>query len=240
MLLGIHLIHGHCKIAEVTVLLGSYFEEPRGCWAKATPIEQIGRLTVHGHIFAVGNDGPCAYEYQESPLPDLSGVGRGFLEDFVDYLEHCITGLIGLQLDNVDALESALLGADWDCKVDIWNLGLIIWELAEGRLLFDGLWTPNDNYTPEAHLAQMTAVFGSIPRQLLDRSRNRDRYFDADGHLLKPSTFPPCSMEQFSKNTDRSGLEREEFLRFIESMVAPDPEDRPDASKLLESPWLAQ
>ncbi|KND88077.1 Serine/threonine-protein kinase SRPK [Tolypocladium ophioglossoides CBS 100239] len=133
-----------------------------------------------------------------------------------------------------------ILGAGWDCKVDIWNLGLIIWELAEGRLIFDGMWTSNDQYTPEAHLAQITAVFGSIPRRLLDRSKNRDRYFDADGRLLEPSTFPPCALEQLSKNTDLSGSEREEFLRFIGSIVRPDPEDRPDARELLQSPWLAR
>ncbi|KAH6982480.1 hypothetical protein EDB80DRAFT_736869 [Ilyonectria destructans] len=98
-LLGIHLIHGHFKIPDDTVLLGSNFEEPRGRWAKVTPIEEIDRSTVHGHIFGVGEDGLCAYEYQESPLPDFSSVGRGFLIDFVDYLtKHCITGLIGLQV----------------------------------------------------------------------------------------------------------------------------------------------
>ncbi|KPM35260.1 hypothetical protein AK830_g11315 [Neonectria ditissima] len=74
-----------------------------------------------------------------------------------------------------------ILGADWDYKVDIWNLGLIIWELAEGKLLFDGMWTSKGPYTPEAHLAQITAVFGGMPKHLLDRSKNRDRYFDADG-----------------------------------------------------------
>ncbi|KAK7419416.1 hypothetical protein QQX98_003368 [Neonectria punicea] len=81
-----------------------------------------------------------------------------------------------------------ILGADWDYKVDIWNLGLIIWELAEGKLLFDGMWTPSDQYTPEAHLAQMTAVFGRVPRCLLDRSKKRDRYFDTDG------TYVPLSL----------------------------------------------
>ncbi|EXU97719.1 serine/threonine protein kinase domain protein [Metarhizium robertsii] len=132
-----------------------------------------------------------------------------------------------------------ILEANWDHKVDVWNLGLIIWELAEGRLLFDGMWTPSGPYSPEAHLAQITAVFGSIPRPLLDRSKNRHRYFDTDGKLLKPSAFPPCSLEQFSKNPDLSGAEKKSFLHFIRSMVRTDPEERLDARKLLESPWLA-
>lgn len=138
-----------------------------------------------------------------------------------------------------------------------------IWELAEGQLLFDGAWNLSDQYTPDAHLAQITAIFGSIPTRLLNRSKSREKYFDADGidilnlpgidcltlatelvltdagQLLKPSTFPPCSLEQFSKNGDVSGSEKEKFLRFIESMLRPDPEDRPDARKLRESPWLS-
>ncbi|POR39117.1 Uncharacterized protein TPAR_00676 [Tolypocladium paradoxum] len=131
-----------------------------------------------------------------------------------------------------------ILGADWDYKVDIWNLGLIIWELAEGRLLFDGTWTANAPYTPEAHLAQMMAVLGKLPEALLARSKNRDQYFDVEGNLLQPSSFPPCSLDQFSKNPDLSGPERKAFLGFIESMIRLNPEERPDASKLLESEWL--
>ncbi|KAF7552117.1 hypothetical protein G7Z17_g4551 [Cylindrodendrum hubeiense] len=74
-----------------------------------------------------------------------------------------------------------ILGADWDYKADIWNVGLIIWEFMEGKVLFDGTWKPKDSYTPEAHLAQMTAVLGNMPKQLLDRSTNRDKYFKSDG-----------------------------------------------------------
>ncbi|KAF4501612.1 C6 transcription factor [Fusarium agapanthi] len=72
-LLGIHLIHGHFEILVDTVLNS---EESRGLWAKTTPIEQIDRSAVHGPIFVVGQDGLCAYEYQESPLSYLSSVGR--------------------------------------------------------------------------------------------------------------------------------------------------------------------
>lgn len=131
------------------------------------------------------------------------------------------------------------LGADWDYKVDIWNLGLIvaspslqipalstsiitfsgqIWELAEGALLFDGSWSPKDQYTPEAHLAQITAILGSIPTRFLERCEDRDVYFDAAGmyaplglrgtvtalaeewltcvgHLFKPSPWSLWSLE---------------------------------------------
>ena len=43
------------------------------------------------------------------------------------------------------------------------------------------MWTAESKYTTEAHLAQMSAVLGDMPRRLLDRSKNRGRYFDVGG-----------------------------------------------------------
>ncbi|KAI1413029.1 hypothetical protein F5Y13DRAFT_40654 [Hypoxylon sp. FL1857] len=98
-LLGIHLIHGHFMIPEGTVLLGKNFEGPKGRWAKVTQIEAINPTTVHGHIFVLEKDGLCAYEYQDGALPDLSGVGKGFLQEFVNYLvANKLTDLLGLQV----------------------------------------------------------------------------------------------------------------------------------------------
>jgi serine/threonine-protein kinase SRPK3 len=161
-----------------------------------------------------------------------------------------------------------ILGAEWDHKVDIWNLGVIVWELAEGKVLFDGAWTANAPYTAEAHLAQMTAIMGRMPEALLARSKNRNQYFDDEGKerttsarivllstlkltsgpithehtgkLLKPSTFPPCSLEQFSSIPGLSDAEKKAYLDFVLSMIRLDPQQRPDAKSLLESEWLRQ
>lgn len=74
--------------------------------------------------------------------------------------------------------------------MDIWNLGVIIWELAEGKVLFDGTWTAKAPYTTEAHLAQITVVLGSMPEAVLARSKNRHRYFDEEGRdLLRIVSF---------------------------------------------------
>ncbi|RDA82776.1 hypothetical protein CP532_0407 [Ophiocordyceps camponoti-leonardi (nom. inval.)] len=155
-----------------------------------------------------------------------------------------------IQPDMLRAPE-VILGAEWDHKVDIWNLGLVIWELAEGRLLFDGTWAPRDPYTSEAHLAQMTAVLGPFPESLLARSTRRDQYFDSQGNeqlfkpniggignLIRPSTFSSASLELFSKNPDISASDRASFLQFITMMTRIDPQHRPDARTLLEADWL--
>ncbi|CAI7626068.1 unnamed protein product [Penicillium pancosmium] len=97
--LGIHLIHGHFKIPESTVMLGTNFESPSLRWTKVTDIDKIDHSRVHGHIYALTKDGLCAYELQDGPLPDLSGVGPGFLDEFIDYIvKNNLASLIGLQV----------------------------------------------------------------------------------------------------------------------------------------------
>ncbi|RDA96126.1 hypothetical protein CP533_1750 [Ophiocordyceps camponoti-saundersi (nom. inval.)] len=142
-----------------------------------------------------------------------------------------------IQPDMLRAPE-VILGAEWDHKVDVWNLGLVIWELAEGRLIFDGTWTPRDPYTAEAHLAQMTAILGPFPESLLARSRNRDEYFDKEGNLLKRWNVSSVSLKQFSKNPDISESDRAMFLQFIMMMIELDPRERLDARSLLDVDWL--
>ncbi|KAJ5291518.1 hypothetical protein N7478_000769 [Penicillium angulare] len=97
--LGIHLIHGHFKIPKSTVMLGTNFESPPLRWTKVTDIDNIDPSCVHGHIFALTKDGLCAYELQDGPLPDLSGVGPRFLDEFIIYIvKNDLTSLIGLQV----------------------------------------------------------------------------------------------------------------------------------------------
>ncbi|KAJ3555795.1 hypothetical protein NP233_g12125 [Leucocoprinus birnbaumii] len=131
-----------------------------------------------------------------------------------------------------------ILGAKWDRKIDIWNLGLIIWELAQGALIFDGRWSASAPYTSEAHLAQMEAVLGKVPQSLLSRSRHRDRFFDGEDQLLVPQTFPNMPLETIFTNPGMSESDKVLFLDMIKSMIQLEPRKRPDARSLLESAWL--
>ncbi|CEO58412.1 hypothetical protein PMG11_03139 [Penicillium brasilianum] len=102
-ILGIHLIHGHFKIPEETVMLGTNVESLSLRWTKPTHIEKINPTSVHGHIFALTKDGMCAYELQEGPLPDMSKVGLHFLDEFIEYIvQNSLTNLIGLQVLGCD------------------------------------------------------------------------------------------------------------------------------------------
>lgn len=103
--LGVHLIHGHFKIPENTIMLGSNFENPHGRWTKVTDIGAVDLSSVHGHIFVVTGDGFIAYEYQDGPMPNLSGISKDFFVEFADYLvTNGLTNLLGLQvlIENMD------------------------------------------------------------------------------------------------------------------------------------------
>ncbi|KAF1920903.1 serine kinase [Ampelomyces quisqualis] len=128
-----------------------------------------------------------------------------------------------------------ILGAPWDWRVDIWNLGTLLWELVEGKVLFDGTATPKLPYTAEAHLAQMTAILGKMPEQMLNRGQYAFRYFDHDANLLVPSPFSHLTLESVSSY---QASDKKAYLEFISSMTQLLPESRPSALALLKSPWL--
>lgn len=148
-----------------------------------------------------------------------------------------------------------ILGAPWDHRVDIWNIGALVsvslltnfgcvlifvkaWELAEGKVLFDGTATPDAPYTPEAHLAQMMAVLGEIPETFLQKGQRSKQFFDNNGKILVASPFPPCTLEEF--NNYPESQDKTEYLRFLRSMLKLDPGERPDASELLKAQWLRE
>ncbi|EXJ77710.1 hypothetical protein A1O3_09939 [Capronia epimyces CBS 606.96] len=132
-----------------------------------------------------------------------------------------------------------IIGAGWGPSVDIWNLGCVIWELAEGKVLFDGCPTPSAPYSAHSHLAQMQALFGPMPKHLLRRSTNAAKYFDSDGNPLSKSPFPPSSLEGFVDNPELiADADKEDFVDLITSMLKLAPEERLDAKDLLNSKWL--
>ena len=80
-------------------MLGTNFENPCGRWTKPTDIDIINLDRVHGHIFVLKNNEFLAYEYQDGPSPDLSGIGKDFVVEFVNYLtRNSLTDVIGLQI----------------------------------------------------------------------------------------------------------------------------------------------
>ncbi|KAL9063125.1 MAG: hypothetical protein Q9157_008402 [Trypethelium eluteriae] len=131
-----------------------------------------------------------------------------------------------------------IVGAPWDHRVDIWNLGTLTWELTEGKVLFDGTATPGAPYTPEAHLAQIMSVLGKLPEPLLQKGNRAKQFFNDKGDLLVSSPFPACTLEGFSNYPESQ--DKTDYWGFLRLMLTLDPRERPDASKLLEAQWLRE
>lgn len=98
--LGVHLIHGHFKIPADTIMLGTNFENPSGRWTKPTSINEVNLDNVHGHIFVLTPEHDfVAYEYQDGPLPDLSGIDPAFFTEFISYIvDNDLASVLGLQV----------------------------------------------------------------------------------------------------------------------------------------------
>ncbi|KAG8427153.1 hypothetical protein J3459_007467 [Metarhizium acridum] len=103
--LGVHLIHGHSKLATGTVMLRHILTEPSGYWTKPVTIEELDLATVQGHIFKlVAGDRFVAYEYTERRVNDVSDISFDFIRELVDYLRfNSLEGAVGLQILGQDA-----------------------------------------------------------------------------------------------------------------------------------------
>ncbi|KAK2629686.1 hypothetical protein QTJ16_000506 [Diplocarpon rosae] len=157
-----------------------------------------------------------------------------------------------------------ILGTSWTYSVDIWNLGVLIWNMMEGRDLFTHIRSSQGNYSVQAHLAEMIALLGASPKILIDREirwsevkwshavPNREGklcqtareyyggpFFNSQGKFMHMDLIPT------GVSLDKSVLSLQEeekhlFLEFIKKMLQWLPEDRKTAKELLEDPWLQE
>lgn len=95
-----------------------------------------------------------------------------------------------------------LIGAQWNTKADIWNLGCLvcffappnkcckcllliskIYEFVRGAALFDPYWNnATSGMDPkQTHIAQIVGLRGNFPRTLLDQGTLSAQYFDDRG-----------------------------------------------------------
>ncbi|KIY50014.1 putative CDK4/6 [Fistulina hepatica ATCC 64428] len=131
-----------------------------------------------------------------------------------------------------------IFGMKWDEKVDIWNLGVIIWDISMGRNMFKVSGGPDNEEADVYHLAHMVALLGPPPVDFLRRCTTDTpwQYFDEEGNWKGAADLPRTSFEERMDEVDDA--DEEEFLRFLNRMLKWRPEDRPTALELLGDPWI--
>ncbi|KAL4891343.1 kinase-like protein [Aspergillus ambiguus] len=128
-----------------------------------------------------------------------------------------------------------LLRIPWDQKVDIWNIGLVTWDLfQQGHLFYarDSEKQDSDGH----HLAEMIALLGPPPKDLLQKSDYATEFFDKEGNWKSKIRIPVLSLENLEGNLQ--GAQQRLFLEFMRKMLRWRPEERQSAKDLLSDPWL--
>ncbi|CAG7935275.1 unnamed protein product [Penicillium salamii] len=133
-----------------------------------------------------------------------------------------------------------MLEVNWSYPTDIWNLGVVVWQLVECELLFSGWDMELDQHFRRIHLGQIIGLLGMPPNDLLQQGKGTPELFDKDGNWIVEDV--EIKEEKLEDREDRfyEGEEKEQFLSFIRSMVTWRQEDRLTAAELLEHPWLKE
>ncbi|KAH9844733.1 kinase-like protein [Teratosphaeria destructans] len=128
-----------------------------------------------------------------------------------------------------------ILGIPWSYEVDIWNLGIMIWDLSENCSLFKAR-DPDGEDSTAHHLAEMIAILGPPPLECLQRDSESEKYFGPDGWWKGLAPIPDTSLK--TSITRLSGDTKAQFLELVRKMLQWLPEKRYTAEQLLSDPWL--
>ena len=138
---------------------------------------------------------------------------------------------------NAFTAPEVILAANWSYPADIWNLGVMLWDLFEDFGVFDSIDTIK-HYNCNKHLGLMIALLGPPPRELLERGSTSATYFDMDTGEYRNPSFIPADLS-FENSIKRiKGKDKELFIDFIKKMLCWLPEERWTAKQLLSHPWL--
>ncbi|KAI0409346.1 kinase-like domain-containing protein [Xylaria palmicola] len=113
-----------------------------------------------------------------------------------------------------------ILEMEWDSKIDIWSVGVMIWDLFEEGPLFRA--QKNGNLDDEQHLAEMKC------RQ----------YWDENGNWIAETPLPDQSFETREKRLD--GEDQALLLALVRKILRWVPEDRPAAQDLFTDEFIVQ
>ncbi|KAI0278744.1 kinase-like domain-containing protein [Russula brevipes] len=235
LLLGLDFLHTeakviHTDIQESNVLLGmneqtaerdfDNFEKNELTSPSARKIE--GDRVIYTSRPLV----PLVYSYGWPVLCDFSEARFGEYDNMAD-----------IQPFQYRAPE-VIFDIPWGEKVDIWSVGVMIWDLLGNGNLFRTTGGPDDKQDNIYHLAHMVALLGPPPKEFLERTKG-DRvqnWFDENGNWRGAAEVPMLNLEEAEKRLD--GEEKKLFLDFVRKMLKWKPEERSSAKDLLDDLWL--
>ncbi|PSS25265.1 hypothetical protein M430DRAFT_47747 [Amorphotheca resinae ATCC 22711] len=229
LLLALDFLHSECHIIhtdikEENILLGL---------VDSSILEQLDTKEIAASRLYKNVNGYNLYKSANFGIP--TRFGRPILCDFSlarnGQVEHCHD----IQPDPYRAPE-VILEMPWGYAVDIWNVGVMVWDMFENRRMFDGLDPETGKYGNRFHLASIVGLLGPPPLEFLQRSECSSVYFDDRGNWKCLNPILSVSWEESQRNLEVSS--KKGFLDFVRKMVQWMPESRASTAELLEDPWL--
>ncbi|KUJ06239.1 kinase-like protein [Mollisia scopiformis] len=229
LLLALDFLHSECHIIhtdikEENILLGL---------VDSSIVEQLDTKEIAASSLYKSVNGYNLYKSANFGIPIR--FGRPILCDFSlarnGQVKHCHD----IQPDPYRAPE-VILEMPWGYAVDIWNVGVMVWDMFENRRMFDGLDPETGKYGNRFHLASIVGLLGPPPLEFLQRNECSSVYFDDRGNWKCLNPILSVSWEDSERNLEVSN--KKGFLDFVRKMVRWTPESRASPSELLEDPWL--
>ncbi|GAD91968.1 CMGC protein kinase [Paecilomyces variotii No. 5] len=140
-------------------------------------------------------------------------------------------------MPNVYRAPEVVLKMNWDCKVDIWNVALMAWDMVCHRTLFQGR-NSDDIFDDRAHLAEMMAILGPPAAEFVTKSPVGSVFWDENGRRKNLFSIPNALLDELA--ADIQGHNKKGFLQFMQRALKWDPEDRLTAWELMLDPWMME
>ncbi|KAH8691546.1 kinase-like domain-containing protein [Talaromyces proteolyticus] len=162
------IIHSDLKLENIMVsfedqsvladFMDSQFEKPM-----AFKIDSTGRPVYQSR----NNFGPLKSLRSIPQLVDFGLAVR--LEEDDDW------GVWPIQSDHYRAPE-VILGNGWQMPADIWNLGVLLWDMIKGKELFRHIHDQKGQYNAKLHVAEIIALLGPPPPEIIQRYQYMREY----------------------------------------------------------------
>ncbi|KAL1876455.1 hypothetical protein Daus18300_002699 [Diaporthe australafricana] len=228
LLLALDYLHTECKLVHTDIKADNILQEI----VDQNILQAFTEAELETPSPRKVIDGVPVYKSRQFQMPnDFGGIA---LSDFG-------ASVRGDQKRNHDAQPNlyrspeVMLQVAWSYPVDIWNVGVLVWSLFEGKHMFCGDDPDGKGYSTRAHLAEVVGMLGPPPADLIQRGvRNKD--FFVDGQWIAEVKVPHTSLEKSEEFLN--GKNKEGFLNLMRGMLQWRPEDRKTASQLLKDPWL--